>query len=110
MRLTRASDGRSSRACCPARKSRRKRARRRNGYWKFERALPAWEAQRYGRRMTDPAAMTEAEAANRLMRLAKEIARHNRLYHDQDQPEITDAQYDALMRENNALEAAFPQL
>ncbi|MBB6192936.1 DNA ligase (NAD+) [Sphingobium wenxiniae] len=60
--------------------------------------------------MTDPAAMTEAEAANRLMRLAKEIARHNRLYHDQDQPEITDAQYDALMRENNALEAAFPQL
>ncbi|WP_419722971.1 NAD-dependent DNA ligase LigA [Sphingobium aquiterrae] len=54
--------------------------------------------------------MSEAEAANRLMRLAKEIARHNRLYHDQDQPEITDADYDALMRENNALEAAFPHL
>lgn len=60
--------------------------------------------------MTEPASMTEAEAANRLMRLAKEIARHNRLYHDQDQPEITDAAYDALMRENNALEAAFPDL
>jgi DNA ligase (NAD+) len=58
----------------------------------------------------DPAQLTEAEAANRLMRLAKEIARHNRLYHDQDQPEITDAAYDALIRENNALEAAFPQL
>ncbi|EQB08727.1 NAD-dependent DNA ligase LigA [Sphingobium quisquiliarum P25] len=57
-----------------------------------------------------PAQLTEAEAANRLMRLAREIARHNRLYHDQDQPEITDAEYDALMRENNALEAAFPQL
>ena len=54
--------------------------------------------------------ITEAEAANRLMRLAKEIARHNRLYHDEDQPEITDAAYDALIRENNALEAAFPQL
>ncbi|WP_097091330.1 NAD-dependent DNA ligase LigA [Novosphingobium sp. Chol11] len=54
--------------------------------------------------------MTEAEAANRLMRLAREIARHNRLYHDQDQPEITDAAYDALIRENNALEAGFPQL
>ena len=54
--------------------------------------------------------MTEAEAANRLMRLAREIARHNRLYHDQDQPEITDAAYDALIRENGALEAAFPQL
>ncbi len=59
---------------------------------------------------TDPTQMTEAEAANRLMRLAREIARHNRLYHDQDQPEITDAAYDALIRENNALEAAFPQL
>ncbi|EPR09923.1 NAD-dependent DNA ligase LigA [Sphingobium indicum IP26] len=60
--------------------------------------------------MTDLTSMTEAEAANRLMRLAREIARHNRLYHDQDQPEITDAAYDALIRENNALEAAFPHL
>ncbi|MBX3561400.1 MAG: NAD-dependent DNA ligase LigA [Sphingomonas sp.] len=54
--------------------------------------------------------MTEAEAANRLMRLAKEIARHNRLYHADDAPEISDADYDALMRENAALEAEFPHL
>ncbi len=54
--------------------------------------------------------MTEAEAANRLMRLAKEIARHNRLYHTNDAPEISDADYDALVRENNALEAEFPHL
>ncbi|PZU57073.1 MAG: DNA ligase (NAD(+)) LigA [Sphingobium sp.] len=60
--------------------------------------------------MTDPAALSEAEAANRLMRLAREIARHNRLYHDKDAPEISDADYDALIRENNALEAAFPHL
>lgn len=53
---------------------------------------------------------TEAEAANRLMRLAKEIARHNRLYHDQDAPEISDSEYDALVRENAALEARFPHL
>ena len=46
--------------------------------------------------------MTEAEAANRLMRLAKEIARHDRLYHDRDAPEISDAEYDALVRENAA--------
>jgi DNA ligase (NAD+) len=56
------------------------------------------------------AELTEAEAANRLMRLAKEIARHNRLYHDQDAPEISDADYDALVRENAALEAKFPNL
>ncbi len=53
---------------------------------------------------------SEAEAANRLMRLAKEIARHDRLYHDQDAPEVSDADYDALVRENRALEAQFPQL
>jgi len=56
------------------------------------------------------AELSEAEAANRLMRLAKEIARHNRLYHDEDAPEISDADYDALVRENATLEAAFPQL
>ena len=60
--------------------------------------------------MTDPTALTEAEVANRLMRLAREVAKHNRLYHDQDAPEISDAAYDALIAENNALEAAFPQL
>ena len=54
--------------------------------------------------------MTEAEAANRLMRLAKEIARHNQLYHDNDAPEISDAEYDALVRENAALEAEYPHL
>lgn len=54
--------------------------------------------------------MSEAEAANRLMRLAREIAKHNRLYHTLDTPEISDADYDALVRENNALEAQFPHL
>src|SRR6188472_3421956 len=54
--------------------------------------------------------LTEAEAANRLMRLAKEIARHDKLYHDRDAPEISDAQYDALVRENRELEVRFPQL
>ena len=54
--------------------------------------------------------LTEAEAANRLMRLAKEIARHDKLYHDRDAPEISDADYDALVRENRELEEAFPHL
>lgn len=57
--------------------------------------------------MTD---ITEADAANELMRLAKQIAKHNRLYHAEDAPEISDAEYDALVRRNAELEAAYPHL
>ncbi len=57
-----------------------------------------------------PGDMSEAEAANELMRLAKAIARHNKLYYAEDQPEISDAEYDALVRRNAELEAAFPHL
>jgi DNA ligase (NAD+) len=52
----------------------------------------------------------EAEAANELMRLAKAIERHDRLYHGEDAPEISDAEYDALVRRNAELEAQFPHL
>jgi DNA ligase (NAD+) len=54
--------------------------------------------------------MTQAEAANELMRLAKAIAYHNARYHTDDAPEISDAEYDALVRRNSALEAEFPHL
>ncbi|MCT2400703.1 NAD-dependent DNA ligase LigA [Novosphingobium sp. HK4-1] len=59
---------------------------------------------------SDIESIPEAEAANELMRLARQIARHNRLYHAEDAPEISDAEYDALVRRNAELEAAFPHL
>ncbi|BDG71102.1 NAD-dependent DNA ligase LigA [Roseomonas fluvialis] len=58
----------------------------------------------------DPATLTEAEAAEELAALAAEIARHDALYHGQDAPEISDADYDALVRRNRAIEARFPAL
>lgn len=53
---------------------------------------------------------TDELAAAELAHLAAELARHNRLYHTDDAPEISDAEYDALVRRNNAIEAAFPHL
>ncbi|MEO0417997.1 MAG: NAD-dependent DNA ligase LigA [Pseudomonadota bacterium] len=54
--------------------------------------------------------LTEAEAANELMRLARQIAHHDKLYHAEDSPEISDPEYDALVRRNRELEEAFPHL
>src|SRR3546814_18230036 len=60
--------------------------------------------------MTEIESLSEADAANELMRLAKTIAYHSKRYHAEDAPEISDADYDALVRRNNELENAFPQL
>lgn len=43
-------------------------------------------------------------------RLANEIREHDRRYYQQDDPLISDAEYDALRRELEALEAAHPEL
>ncbi len=45
-----------------------------------------------------------------LAALAEEIAKHDRAYHEQDAPLITDAEYDALRQRNAALEAQYPHL
>ena len=60
--------------------------------------------------MTEIESLSQADAANELMRLAKQIAYHSKRYHAEDAPEISDADYDALVRRNNELEAAFPAL
>ena len=55
-------------------------------------------------------ALTEEEAQQDLAALAAEIAHHDELYHKLDAPEISDAEYDALVRRNRAIEARFPEL
>ena len=58
----------------------------------------------------DPQAVTPLEAADLLAQLAEAIAYHNERYHGQDAPEISDKDFDQLMRANLALEEAFPHL
>jgi DNA ligase (NAD+) len=60
--------------------------------------------------LTPVADLTEAEAVDELTKLADEIARHDIAYHQNDDPSITDAEYDALKRRNIEIEARFPHL
>jgi DNA ligase (NAD+) len=52
----------------------------------------------------------EHDAAARAAQLRSQIAHHDRQYHELDQPEISDADYDALVRELRALEREHPEL
>ncbi|MHA6722178.1 NAD-dependent DNA ligase LigA [Sphingomonas sp. RS2018] len=60
--------------------------------------------------MTDALPATPDNAAAELATLAEAIAHHNGRYHTDDAPEISDADYDALVRRNAAIEAHYPEL
>ena len=51
-----------------------------------------------------------ADPAVRLEALRREIGEHNRRYHGDDNPSISDADFDAMVRELRALEEQFPDL
>ena len=59
---------------------------------------------------TAPEALSRDAAERELERLAREIARHDSLYYVDSAPELGDAEYDALRRRNEAIEARFPDL
>ena len=50
------------------------------------------------------------QAKKRAAELREVIEKNNRLYYDQDAPELEDYQYDALVRELKGIEAEYPQL
>lgn len=54
--------------------------------------------------------MDRLTAETKIAELTKLIERHNRLYHEEDRPEISDQEYDQLMRDLRELENSFPEL
>jgi DNA ligase (NAD+) len=54
--------------------------------------------------------LTEAQAKAELKRLAAEIGAHDKRYYQDDAPTVSDADYDALRRRNEEIEAQFPAL
>ena len=54
--------------------------------------------------------MASQKSEKRVGRLRDELNRHNHLYYVLDQPEVTDAQYDTLMRELRDFEDTYPEL
>jgi DNA ligase (NAD+) len=59
---------------------------------------------------TDVATLTKAQAKVELKRLALEIESHDKHYYQDDAPKISDADYDALRKRVDAIEARFPEL
>src|ERR1700736_1075623 len=53
--------------------------------------------------------LTRAQAKVELKRLALEIEGHDKRYYQDDAPKISDAEYDALRKRFNAIEARFPE-
>jgi len=56
------------------------------------------------------AAKRASDIERRIEKLTREIDRHNRLYYNADQPEISDAAYDRMLRELQELEEEHPEL
>jgi DNA ligase (NAD+) len=57
-----------------------------------------------------PEKLTESQAKAEVKRLAAEIAGHDKRYFQDDAPSVSDAEYDALRRRYDAIEARFPEM
>src|SRR5258708_133685 len=57
----------------------------------------------------DVATLTRAQAKVELKRLTLDIESHDKRYYQEDAPKISDAEYDALRKRFNAIEARFPE-
>ena len=69
-----------------------------------------WYTKLENESMGDNQMLDLEQARQRVQELRTVIEKNNRLYYDQDAPELEDFEYDALTRELKELEAAYPEL
>ena len=69
-----------------------------------------WYTKLENESMGDNRMLDLEQARQRVQELRTVIEKNNRLYYDQDAPELEDFEYDALTRELKELEAAYPEL
>ena len=69
-----------------------------------------WYTKQENESMGDNRMLDLEQARQRVQELRTVIEKNNRLYYDQDAPELEDFEYDALTRELKELEAAYPEL
>ena len=69
-----------------------------------------WYTKQENESMGDNQMLDLEQARQRVQELRTVIEKNNRLYYDQDAPELEDFEYDALTRELKELEAAYPEL
>ena len=69
-----------------------------------------WYTKLENESMGDNQMLDLEQARQRVQELRTIIEKNNRLYYDQDAPELEDFEYDALTRELKELEAAYPEL
>ncbi|MBS0296936.1 MAG: NAD-dependent DNA ligase LigA [Proteobacteria bacterium] len=69
--------------------------------------MPALESDLRSKPVSD---LSEADAVLELEHLARELTEHDLRYHRDEAPTISDAEYDALKRRNDDIEARFPAL
>jgi len=75
----------------------------------YRSGVPAMAAAK-SKSLTPVDALDNKAARRELARLAQEIAYHDARYHGEDDPDIADADYDALRIRNTEIEARFPDL
>ncbi|MGB3728605.1 MAG: NAD-dependent DNA ligase LigA, partial [Thermodesulfobacteriota bacterium] len=59
---------------------------------------------------SDNKQISKSQATKRVQELSKELEHHNHLYYIQNSPEISDSEFDTLLKELKQIEALYPEL